>query len=403
MPSMLRPQGRSIEISSAPDTLNSPIARQEEKKLPRLLEVTQLGVVEYDDGTELQEELRRAVFEKQLPDQLLLLEHPAVITAGRNADLRHVLLPEEELGRRGILFRETGRGGDVTFHGPGQIVGYPIYNLDPDRRDVVRYVRDLEEVMIRALGDFGVTGERVKGQTGVWVDGAKLAAIGVRISRWVTSHGFAFNVSTDLRAFETIVPCGLANRNVTSLHVECREPVPPERVRERLAARFAEVFGCEIALHGPTRESVQVIVWREKDGRAEVLLVKRSVAHGGFWQPVTGLIEAGESPAGAARREVLEEVGLPGPLTSLDHVRDFPIAREFSRHEGPRPFLLREHAFSLRAGSTEVRLSPEEHDEYVWTAPEDAEPLLRWPGNRRALHLWRASMAWPPHPSEVSR
>lgn len=371
--------------------------------MQRLLEVTQLGVVEYDDGTELQEELRRAVFEKKLPDQLLLLEHPAVITAGRNANLDHVLLSEKDLEARGILFRETGRGGDVTFHGPGQIVGYPIYNLDPDRRDVVRYVRDLEEVMIRALSDFGVLGERVKGQTGVWVGGAKLAAIGVRISRWVTSHGFAFNVSTDLRAFETIVPCGLTNRRVTSLHAECGEPVPSERVRERLAARFAEVFECEIALHGPTRESVQVIVWRTGKQRPEVLLVKRSAAHGGFWQPVTGIIEAGESPAEAAHREVFEEVGLSGPFASLGHVRDFPIAREFSRHQGPRPFLLREHAFALRAESTEVRLSPEEHDEYVWTAPEDAEPLLMWPGNRRALHLWRASVASPPIPSEVSR
>lgn len=202
-----------------------------------------LGRVPYARGLELQE---RLVAERQagrVEDQLLLLEHDPVFTLGRNARREHVLVPAGLLRQRGFEVFETGRGGDVTYHGPGQVVGYPILDLSPDRRDVHRYVRDLEQVMIDACADCGVQAGRVTGLTGVWVGRDKVGAIGVRLSRWVTSHGFALNVSTDLAPFELIVPCGIQGRGVTSLQRLLGRALPLEEVMDRLAERFAAVFG----------------------------------------------------------------------------------------------------------------------------------------------------------------
>ena len=162
----------------------------------------------------------------RVPDHLLLLQHDPVFTLGRNARQENVLFPAEALRERGFDVFETGRGGDVTYHGPGQVVGYPIIDLSPDRRDVHRYVRDLEEVMMRTCADYGVEAGRVEGLTGAWVGRDKIGAIGVRIARWVTSHGFAFNVATDLSAFDLIVPCGIRGRGVTSLERLLGRPVP---------------------------------------------------------------------------------------------------------------------------------------------------------------------------------
>jgi lipoyl(octanoyl) transferase len=212
----------------------------------RPLAVQRLGRVAYARGLEIQV---RLVAERQagaVPDTLLLLEHDPVFTLGRNAQARNVLLPEVELRRRGFEVFETGRGGDVTYHGPGQVVGYPVLDLAPDRKDVHRYVRDLEEVMIRTCGDYGVEAGRIPGLTGVWVGGDKIGAIGVRIARWVTSHGFAFNVSTDLAPFGLIVPCGIRDRGVTSLSRRLGREVPVEPVADRLAAHLAAVFDREL-------------------------------------------------------------------------------------------------------------------------------------------------------------
>lgn len=208
----------------------------------RTLTVRELGRVRYQDGLALQAEL---VTERQaglIADTLLLLEHEPVFTLGRNARRDHVLLPEEELRARGFDVFEVGRGGDVTYHGPGQVVGYPILDLSPDRRDVHRYVRDLEEVMIRVCGDYGIAAGRVAGLTGTWVGDAKIGAIGVRIARWVTSHGFAFNVSNDLTPFGLIVPCGIRERGVTSLEQILGRRVDTREVMSRLVERFSEVF-----------------------------------------------------------------------------------------------------------------------------------------------------------------
>ncbi|MGH2570816.1 MAG: lipoyl(octanoyl) transferase LipB, partial [bacterium] len=177
-----------------------------------------------------------------IPDQLLLLEHPPVVTLGRSATDGNVLASREALRARGIELHACGRGGDVTFHGPGQLVGYPILDLNPDRRDVRRYVRDLEEVLIRTLGDFGVGAGRIPGLTGVWIGDLKIAAIGVRIARWVTTHGFAWNVANDLDGFRVIVPCGISDRGVTSLSRVLGREVSLDEVKAPLVRRFGEVF-----------------------------------------------------------------------------------------------------------------------------------------------------------------
>jgi len=204
------------------------------------LVVERLGRVPYARGLEIQAGLVACRQAGRVPDHLLLLEHDPVFTLGRNARHENVLFPAEALRERGFEVFETGRGGDVTFHGPGQVVGYPIVELVP--RDVHRYVRGLEEVMIRVCADYGVEAGRTEGLTGTWVGRDKIGAIGVRIARWVTSHGFAFNVATDLSAFDLIVPCGIRGRGVTSLERLLGRAVPVDGVMDRLVARFAEVF-----------------------------------------------------------------------------------------------------------------------------------------------------------------
>jgi lipoyl(octanoyl) transferase len=208
----------------------------------RPLDVRRLGRLRYASGLELQAQLVADRQAGRVPDTLLLLEHEPVFTLGRNARRENVLFPEADLRARGFDVFETGRGGDVTYHGPGQVVGYPILDLSPDRRDVHRYVRDLEEVLIRVCADYGLAASRVPGLTGAWVGPEKIGAIGVRIARWVTSHGFAFNVTNDLEPFSLIVPCGIRERGVTSLARLLGRPVPLAEVMDRLAARFREVF-----------------------------------------------------------------------------------------------------------------------------------------------------------------
>jgi lipoyl(octanoyl) transferase len=209
-----------------------------------VVEVRRLGVVSYDEALVLQERLVEERKAGTIADQLLLLQHPPVITLGvrsRN-DRSHVLANEEVLTARGVEILETGRGGDVTFHGPGQLVAYPILDLRPDRCDVHRYVRDLEEVVIQTVARFGVEAARAPGLTGAWVGREKIAAIGVRISRWVTSHGFALNVDTDLSQFDLIVPCGIADRGVTSLKRVLGRTVAMADVEQAVIEAFASVF-----------------------------------------------------------------------------------------------------------------------------------------------------------------
>jgi lipoyl(octanoyl) transferase len=242
----------------------------------RKFSVYDLGRVRYARAHALQQRLQRARIEGEIGDTVLFLEHDAVITLGRGAEAEHVLLDEKMRAERGIDLHETGRGGDVTYHGPGQLVAYPILDLAPDRRDVRKYVRDLAEVMIRLARAHGIESGVIPGDPkyiGVWVDerepkapwdesaaahflsptAAKIGAIGVRLSRWVTMHGFAFNVRTDLAGFSTIVPCGISTLGVTSLEKLGVANLPSIGDAAKIAANgFAEVFDAEVSWEDPS-------------------------------------------------------------------------------------------------------------------------------------------------------
>jgi lipoyl(octanoyl) transferase len=251
--------------------------------------VVNLGLVEYGAAWGLQRRMVAARKLSAVPDVLLLCEHPHVITLGRSGKISNLLASEHVLRHMGVSFFETNRGGDITYHGPGQLVGYPILNLAEIRRDVVWYVRSLEEVMIRATTDFGIASQRVAGRTGVWVDvrpgpvayqqkdaeevkeieeveeakdEEKLAAIGVHISRWVTSHGFAYNVSTNLRYFDFIVPCGIAGKRATSLEKLLGRRVQIAEVAPRIVAHLGEIFGLEPRAAG--REALDALLAQQE-------------------------------------------------------------------------------------------------------------------------------------------
>jgi lipoyl(octanoyl) transferase len=213
----------------------------------RTVQVRWLGRVPYAEALALQERLVVERRQGLIADTLVLLEHPHVITLGTASRPEHVLVDERERASRCIQLFETGRGGDVTYHGPGQLVGYPILDLNPDRRDLHRYLRDLEEVLIRAVATWGVKAHRVEGLTGVWTAGGKVAAIGVRVSSgWITSHGFALNVHTDLSYFRTIVPCGISDREITSVTQETGTEVSLDDAGSVVASAFADVFDANL-------------------------------------------------------------------------------------------------------------------------------------------------------------
>jgi lipoyl(octanoyl) transferase len=225
----------------------------------RTLKVERLGRVEYAAGLEIQKQTERAVLTGEQPDTLLLLEHPHTLTLGRRATEGGVIAPDEILRERGVTVFETNRGGKVTYHGLGQIVGYPIINLSPDREDVHRYVRDLEEVLIRTMNDFGIDAFRIQGLTGAHTSRGKVAAIGVHIARWVTTHGFALNVNTDLDYFKLIVPCGITAKPVTSMARELDHQISRQEVAYSLSRNFGLIFNSQMlwlenldALLGPS-------------------------------------------------------------------------------------------------------------------------------------------------------
>ena len=348
-----------------------------------MLHVRRLGCVEYQDGLAMQKLLVEARAQGLVPDTLLLLEHPPVITLGRGGKVENVLWSPQMLAARGFELFETDRGGDVTYHGPGQIVGYPIVDLKPDRKDVRKYVASVEEIMIRVAAEYGIAAHRVAGRIGVWTPAGKLGAVGVHISRWITSHGFAFNVRTDLTDFSAIVPCGIDDASVASLQSLLADAPPVHEVEDVIALKAGEVWESETSELLPELQTVSVTLQRE-DGR--VLLLKRRAERGGFWQILTGRIEPGESPLQTAAREVHEETGFS---PRLDEIRELGYAHGFALGGRVPPLFARETAFAATV-SGEPRLS-DEHDEHRWCTPDEALQLLPFAGLRRAVRLSQAA------------
>lgn len=346
-----------------------------------------LGRVEYADGLTLQGQFQAARRADAVTDTLLLLEHPPVLTLGRGAKGGNIVASPAQLAAQGVRVFETDRGGDVTYHGPGQLVGYPLLHLPPGRQDVRRYVRNLEEVILRTLEDFSLAATRIEKWPGVWIEASrlggprKICALGVHLSRWYTRHGFALNVQPDLGHFELIIPCGISEAGVTSMTAELGAPVRREDVEPIVAKHFGEVFEAELREAEPPAQTISVVVTRD-DGR--VLLLQRVPERGGFWQLVTGRVEPGETPAQAAQRELGEETGLSSPVRPLDYVHAFAWG------EATPPIVAREHAFAAVAPSGEVRLRPAEHQAFDWVPVPEALERLPFEGLREAVRRAQA-------------
>jgi lipoyl(octanoyl) transferase len=356
----------------------------------RSLRVQKLGRVEYPDGLELMRLASERVRARDPDaDWLFLLEHPAVLTLGRGADGSNVVASPEWLARQGFEVHETDRGGDVTYHGPGQIVAYPVVDLSA-KPDVRRFVAALEEAMIRTCADWGIVAGRHAEHRGAWIGSRKVGAVGVHLSRWISTHGLALNVDADLAHFGAIVPCGIGDPGlgVTTLAAELRRegrPVPalPD-VEERLAGHLATTLEREREDQGFDLQTISVTAVGA-DG--QVLLLRRTPDRGGFWQQVTGRIEPGEEAAAAAQRELREETGADLPVTALGYVHGFALTPSLAGRVGPGLRTGRETAFVARLpGGFEPRLS-EEHCEWGWFTPEEAEARLPWAGLRRAVRL----------------
>ncbi|MGZ5494424.1 MAG: lipoyl(octanoyl) transferase LipB [Thermoanaerobaculia bacterium] len=350
----------------------------------RRCDLRQLHLVTYENGMKLQQRLAEMRQRDEVEDQLLLLEHPPVITLGRSGDAANLLASPDVLRRERVRFFETTRGGDITYHGPGQVVGYPIVHLGEGSRDVRKYVTRLEEVLIRTVAEYGIVADRIDGKRGIWVGSDKIAAIGVRIARWVTSHGWALNVNTNLDHFNLITPCGIRGTGVTSIARQTGRAIDADEVRQVLASKFAEVFERELVPREETIRLVKVVV----HDRDRVLLLHRRPERGDYWQPITGSIEPGESPAETARREIVEETGHQGQPVSLGLTQSFMIESQFLASRYPAPIIASEVAFSAAFDSAlPIRLDADEHDEYGWFTFGEAYERIRWTDDREALEM----------------
>jgi lipoyl(octanoyl) transferase len=362
----------------------------------RRCDLHRLHLVTYENGMKLQQKLVEMRQREEIADQLLLLEHPPVITLGRGGDSANLLATPDLLATHGVRFFETTRGGDITYHGPGQIVGYPILHLGEGNRDVRKYVTKLEEVLIRTVAEYGIVAERVEGKRGIWVGNDKIAAIGVRIARWVTSHGWALNVRTNLDHFRLITPCGLRGTGVTSIAREAGRDIAVDEVREVLAAKFAEIFERQLVPREPTIRLVKVLVHDGTGADTRVLLLHRRPERGNFWQPITGTMEEGESAHATAHREIREETGHAAEARSLDLEQSFMIESQYLESRYPSPIIASEICYETRLDARlPVRIDPEEHDEWGWFPLAEAYEKIRWTDDREALDRLAALTASP--------
>lgn len=368
---------------------------------PRPAQLRRFGRVFYGAGLRMQQALADYVREGGRPDQLVMLEHDPVFTLGRNASRSDILVAPDFLEAQGVSVHETDRGGEVTYHGPGQIVVYPICNLTGGREDVGRLVRGLEEAMIRTAADFGVTADRLKGAPGIWVETPrgleKLGAVGLHLSRWITTHGIAFNVDPHLPHFRWIVPCGFTDKGVCSLRSLLGEGCPPfEVAMDHLQRHLCEVLALDLRPSPAPSRSIRLLTWREGPSGPEVLMMLRQPEHGRWWSSVTGMVEAGEGLEAACRRELAEETGLAvTEVEPLDLAHSFWVDPAVVRFPDPEPRFNTETCFHARVAVDQaVRLEPGEHETFRWCPPEEAYGLLRWEGARAALRLLAERQGW---------
>lgn len=369
--------------------------------VPRPAQVRRFGRVFYGAGLRMQAGLADFVREGSRPDQLVMLEHDAVFTLGRNATRADILVAPEFLEANGVSVHETDRGGEVTYHGPGQIVVYPICNLTGGREDVGRLVRGLEEAMIRTAADFGIVADRLKGAPGIWVNTPrgleKLGAVGLHLSRWITTHGIAFNVDPFLPHFRWIVPCGFTDKGVCSLRSLLGEACPSLALAmDHLQRHLCEVLALQLQPVAPPSQSVGVLTWRQGTSSPEILMMLRQPHHGRWWSSVTGMVEPGESLEAACCRELAEETGLtPVRLEPLGLIHSFQVDPAIVRFPDPEPRFNTETYFCAEVASEAVvSLDLDEHESFRWCAPGEALDLMRWEGAKAALRALMVKQQW---------
>ncbi len=364
----------------------------------RPAQLRRFPLVFYTAGLRLQQGLAEYVKDPANPDQLVMLSHNPVFTLGRNATTADIHVTPEFCEEQGVEIQATDRGGEVTYHGPGQIVVYPICNLVGGRQDVGRLVRGLEEAMIRTGSDFGVVADRLKGAPGIWVDTAKyrkggglekLGAVGLHLSRWITTHGIAFNVEPNLAHFGWITPCGFTDKGVCSLRSLLEAAAPAfETAADRLQQHLCECLGLELQPSRTSSQSVNALTWRRGPDGPEVLMMLRVPSHGFWWQSVTGMMEPGESFEETAHRELMEETGLTGKLTPLFLQHTFWVDSSIIHFPDPEPRFNTETCFHMEVPyDLPVNLFLEEHSEFKWCGFKEAYDLMRWEGSRAALRL----------------
>ena len=368
---------------------------------PRPAQLRRFPLVFYTAGLRMQKALAEYVKDEANPDQLVMLSHNPVFTLGRNATMADIHVSPEFCEERGVEIQQTDRGGEVTYHGPGQIVVYPICNLAGGRQDVGRLVWGLEEAMIRTAADFGVAADRLKGAPGIWVDTPreleKLGAVGLHLRRWITTHGIAFNVEPNLTHFGWITPCGFTDKGVCSLRSLLGEAAPDfETAANHLQQHLCESLGLALQPARKSSQSVSALTWRRGSKGPEILMMFRVPSHGCWWQSVTGMMEPGESCEETAHRELQEETGLSGKLTPLPLRHSFWVDSSIIHFPDPEPRFNTETCFHMEVPPhAPVRLAPDEHSEFRWCGFNEAHDLMRWEGSKAALGLLRREWEKP--------